>query len=228
MEIKKSHKADLEHLRPWMFLAGLLLPLLVFVVVMEVRMVKWNFSDDDDYEDVTMDLDLKDEQRDMIAAAQKEEEKEATELNKVDKVVELVPKELELVKFEPGEDATIDELQKEEEKPININDDDPEIKLMVEELPEYPGGMVEFVKWLTANLRYPTSAISSKIQGKVMISFVVETDGSISSLKVEEPVHKLLDGEALRVARMMPNWKPAKDKGKICRCKVAIPIVFEI
>ena len=61
-----------------------------------------------------------------------------------------------------------------------------------------------------------------------MISFIVNTDGTISDIKVVKKAHRLLDAEALRVAKLMPKWEPGKDHGKVCRTMVAIPIVFEI
>ena len=61
-----------------------------------------------------------------------------------------------------------------------------------------------------------------------MISFIVDKDGSLSDIKVVKPANPLLDAEALRVARMMPKWKPGTDNGKVCRTMIAIPIVFEI
>ena len=121
-----------------------------------------------------------------------------------------------------------DLLEEEKDEPINQNDDDPETLRIVQELPQYPGGMTEFVKWLTKNLKYPTAALRSKIEGKVMISFIVNTDGTISDIKVVKNAHRLLDAEALRVAKLMPKWEPGKDHGKVCRTMVAIPIVFEI
>ena len=135
---------------------------------------------------------------------------------------------LDVVKFQPDDFSEEELLEEEKEEPINQNADDPETLRMVQELPMYPGGMVEFMKWLTKNLNYPKYALRNKIQGKVMISFIVNTDGTISDIKVVKRAHALLDAEALRVARLMPKWEPGKDHGKVCRSMVAIPIVFEI
>lgn len=178
-----------------------------------------------------MDLNLKlNDQRDMISAAEKKtrHEEQAEKLNKVDNLTEIPPKILEVVKFTPDDMDEDDLLEEEKDEPINQNDDDPETLRIVQELPQYPGGMTEFVKWLTKNLKYPTAALRSKIEGKVMISFIVNTDGTISDIKVVKNAHRLLDAEALRVAKLMPKWEPGKDHGKVCRTMVAIPIVFEI
>ena len=90
-----------------------------------------------------------------------------------------------------------------------------------DKLPEFPGGITEFMKWLTKNLRYPEQARSNKIQGKVVVSFIVNKDGSISSPTVQKSVDPLLDREALRVIRMMPHWKPGIMDSKPCRTMFA-------
>ena len=147
---------------------------------------------------------------------------------KVDNLSDLPPEILDVVKFQPEESDDDELLEEDKDEPINQNADDPETLRMVQELPMYPGGMVEFMKWLTKNLKYPNAALRSKIEGKVMISFIVNTDGTISDIKVVKKAHRLLDAEALRVAKLMPKWEPGKEHGKVCRTMVAIPIVFEI
>lgn len=230
MEVKKSHKADLEHLRPWMFLGAFVIMSLLFILVLEVHIGGRSEDFDDFDDDIAMDLNIKpNDQRDMIAAAEKTKPVEQSEiLNKVDNLSDLPPEILDVVKFQPDDFSEEELLEEEKEEPINQNADDPETLRMVQELPMYPGGMVEFMKWLTKNLNYPKYALRNKIQGKVMISFIVNTDGTISDIKVVKRAHALLDAEALRVARLMPKWEPGKDHGKVCRSMVAIPIVFEI
>lgn len=229
MEIKKSHKADLEHRRPWIFAAALVAVTVVFVGVLFIPFKSLNSMADDFFDDEAMDLDLKaNEQDDMISAAQQEpepEKQEATQINKVDEVTEIAPEQLEQTPTE-GEEKT--EEKQEEQPPINQNDDDEETRLLVEQLPEYPGGVVEFMKWLTKTLKYPDEALRRHTEGKVMVNFIVEKDGSLSNIKVVKSAGKLLDDEALRVMNLMPKWSPGKDKGKPCRTLMAIPIVFEI
>lgn len=99
---------------------------------------------------------------------------------------------------------------------------------VVEKLPEFPGGMVEFMKWITRNLRYPQAAQRQKIQGQVKVAFIIGKDGTVSELKVVKSVNPLLDAEALRVMRMMPKWKPGEDKGKPCLTYFCIPVNFVI
>ena len=231
MEVKKSHKADLEHLRPWMFLGAFVMMGLLFILVLEVHIGGKSEDFDDFDDDIAMDLNIKpNDQRDMIAAAEKTKPVEQSEiLNKVDNLSDLPPEILDVVKFQPDE-SDDDELLEEEEKdePINQNADDPETLRMVQELPMYPGGMVEFMKWLTKNLKYPSAALRSKIEGKVMISFIVNTDGTISDIKVVKKVWPSLEVEAKRVVGSMPKWVPAMIDEKTVRCRVTLPVVFRI
>ncbi|MBQ9560896.1 MAG: energy transducer TonB [Prevotella sp.] len=228
MEVKKSYKADLEHRRPMFFVASLVGVTLFFIAVLFIPYKSIGELLDEAFDDYTMDLDLKQEKDDMISAAlpqQKEEPKIAEKLNKVEEAAEPVMEELTPA---PKEEKHEDVEETKEEPPINLNEDDEEVMKVVEELPQYPGGMVEFMKWLTATLKYPEQALKRKIEGKVIVSFIVNKDGTLSDIKLTKRVNKLLDDEALRVARMMPNWKPGIDKGKPCRSMIAIPIVFEI
>jgi protein TonB len=98
----------------------------------------------------------------------------------------------------------------------------------VEELPEFPGGASEFMKWLTKNLHYPAQAQQRKLQGKVVAQFIVNKDGSISNIELVKRVDPSLDNEALRVLRLMPRWKAGQQNEKPCRTQVCIPIVFKL
>lgn len=99
---------------------------------------------------------------------------------------------------------------------------------IVEQMPEFPGGATAFIQWLTHQLRYPPAAMSKKIEGTVVVSFIVNTNGSIADLKLEKSINPLLDQEAIRVIRMMPKWKPGLQNNKPCRTMVAVPIVFHL
>ena len=130
-----------------------------------------------------------------------------------------------------GEEATLQQNETpttaiEQPVPEPIANDD---KLrVVQQMPEYPGGIVEFMKWLQRTLRYPPTAQEQGIQGSVMVSFIVNADGTITDQKVVRGVNEDLDAEALRVISHMPKWKPGLDKGKPCRTLFAIPIVFKL
>ncbi|MBP7103126.1 MAG: energy transducer TonB [Bacteroidales bacterium] len=103
-----------------------------------------------------------------------------------------------------------------------------EIFVVVEEYPQFPGGEEARIKFLVDHLLYPKEALNKNIEGTVVVGFVVETDGSFSNVKIVRSKDPHLDAEALRVTRLMPKWKPAKQKGKFVRCQFTMPITFSL
>ena len=99
---------------------------------------------------------------------------------------------------------------------------------VVEQMPEYTGGIEALLKYLAENVRYPKEAEDKCLQGRVIATFVVEKDGSISRAKVVKSVDPLLDEEALRVVNSMPNWTPGRQNGEPVAVKYAIPISFKL
>ena len=99
---------------------------------------------------------------------------------------------------------------------------------VVEQMPEYPGGPKALMEFLNNNVQYPAEAEKAGIQGRVIATFVVEKDGSISNAKVVKSVDPLLDAEALRVIGAMPNWKPGMQNGKVVRVKYTVPLSFHL
>ena len=99
---------------------------------------------------------------------------------------------------------------------------------MVEQMPEYPGGMPALIEFLKSNMKYPKDAETQKVEGKVLVLFVVETDGSISDVKVAKKVFPSLDAEAVRVVQAMPKWAPGKIKGRSVKVRYTLPIMFRL
>ena len=102
------------------------------------------------------------------------------------------------------------------------------IHMVCEEMPEFTGGMRECMNFLSKNIKYPTTAQENGIQGRVIVQFVVNTDGSIAEPKVVRGVDPELDAEALRVISIMPKWKPGKQKGEAVRVRYTIPVMFRL
>ena len=98
----------------------------------------------------------------------------------------------------------------------------------VEQMPEYPGGMQAMIEFLQTNMKYPEDAAKQKVEGRVMVQFVVETDGSVSDVHVAKQVFPSLDAEAIRVVQAMPKWTPGKNGGQVVRVKYNLPIVFRM
>lgn len=103
-----------------------------------------------------------------------------------------------------------------------------EVFMVAEQMPEFPGGMKELLKFLQNNLKYPENAMKNNVQGRVIVQFVVEKDGTLTEFKVARSVDPDLDAEALRVLQTMPKWKPGMQRGKIVRVKFTVPVSFKL
>ena len=99
---------------------------------------------------------------------------------------------------------------------------------VVEEMPSFPGGTGALMSFLSSNIKYPVVAQENGVQGRVIVGFVVERDGSITDVKVMRSVDPSLDREAQRVVRAMPRWKPGKQNGSAVRVKYTVPVVFRL
>lgn len=101
-----------------------------------------------------------------------------------------------------------------------------EIFEVVDENPTFPGGDSAMMEFLRKNLKYPKKAIKNNIQGRILMSFVVAKDGSITNVKIQKEAHPLLNKEAMRIVKKMPKWKPGKKNGKVVRVRFTLPITF--
>ena len=235
MEQKKTNKANLERTRALRFVLALVAVVSLFVVTLNLSFIpaEGGFDEamlDDIIEE--MDLSQEQEQDEMIAVeTPKPEEKPATELKVVDEVLtdEQTADLLEDADTEgdPEDTQLKEKLEPIEQEPKDLNDEPLNFRI-VSQLPEFPGGLSEYVKWLTKNLKYPEEARRQHLQGMVMVSFVINRDGSLTDIKVEKGVHPLLDNEALRVMKTMPKWKPGIQDDKPCRTLFAVPIIFKL
>ena len=100
--------------------------------------------------------------------------------------------------------------------------------IVVEQMPEFPGGEEALYQFLGSNLSYPDTAKEQNITGKVIVSFVVEKDGRITNAKVTKDIGGGCGDEALRVVNKMPRWKPGRQKGKPVRVQFSLPFLFKL
>lgn len=232
MDIKKSDQANLDKRRSTGFLLGLILAMALLFAAFEYTTRPQSYDEDDSMlDDLAEDLTMKSapqDTKDMVSAiaapaskAITENVKEVAHVDNSDKIAPITSK----LVIGSGQ-AVQKEAEVTEALPQVTADKDTAVLRTVEQIPEFPGGIVQFMKWLTRNLRYPPQAQQQKIQGKVVVSFIVNKDGSISSPTVVKSVDPMLDNEAMRVVKMMPRWKPGLEKGKPCRTMFAIPINF--
>ena len=98
----------------------------------------------------------------------------------------------------------------------------------VEDMPEFPGGEQAMMDFVSKNVVYPKEAQEKGISGRVMVSFIVEKDGSVNEVKIVRGIGGGCDEEAVRVVKAMPKWKPGKEKGKPVRVSYMMPIFFKL
>ena len=113
---------------------------------------------------------------------------------------------------------TVVSQKDQKEEPFNV----------VEDMPAFPGGMEAMMEFLIENVKYPADAKKQKVDGRVLVNFVVEKDGSITEVKVIKPTFPSLDAEAVRVVKAMPKWKPGYQKGQAVRVQFTMPINFSL
>lgn len=122
--------------------------------------------------------------------------------------------------------------QRVADEPVKPAEEKPEVENkvfeVVEQMPSFPGGPSALMKYLSENIKYPVVAQENGVQGRVVVSFVVERDGSITDVKVARSVDPSLDREAMRVVRSMPHWIPGKQNGSAVRVKYNVPVSFRL
>nr|MBP7472675.1 energy transducer TonB [Prevotella sp.] len=98
----------------------------------------------------------------------------------------------------------------------------------VDVMPEYPGGFETMVKFLSSNMIYPKEAQKKGLEGRSLVSFIVEKDGALSNITVKKSAGKMFDDEAMRVVKKMPKWKPGRKDGKLVRVHFNLPVQFSL
>lgn len=233
MEIKKSKTADLEGRRTQRLLLGLVVALACLFVGLE-----YSIEPDDPLDDPEL-LAMLDSEMELPPLLQQEDEQMLAPKAEPEPTIKLVVVDEAETTDEPQQDEepvetdmdddmnASDELIDEIEPPAPEDDEVVSFRV-VEELPQFPGGPVEFMKWLTRNLKYPKQLEQQKVQGKVVAEFIVNKDGSVTDVQIVSSLHPQCDQEVLRVLRMMPRWTAGVENDQPCRTKVCIPVVFRI
>lgn len=229
MEIKKSPKADLENKKSTSILIGLVVALGIMFIAFE-----WSQRDVVVYEEAIQSAVVEDEE--MIEVTFREEtppppapEPPAPETVLSD-VIEIKDntEEVETVDFSAEDDASQRVVvQAPVAAPVE-EEEEQQVFVVVEKMPEFPGGEEAMRRYLARNIRYPLIAQENGIQGRVICQFVVNADGKIVDVQVVRGVEASLDAEAVRVIQSMPSWTPGKQGGKSVRVKYTLPIRFKL
>jgi len=136
-----------------------------------------------------------------------------------------ITEDLEIVDSETPKETKVEVAQIVTEKKEKVED---EIFVVVENMPEYPGGGLALRKFIATSIKYPSIAQENGIQGKVIVNFMVDRDGRILNAKIARGVDPSIDKEALRVVMTLPKWKPGMQRGKTVRVSYSLPISFQL
>ncbi len=227
MEIKKTPKANLENKKTMAILIGLVLALGIMFIAFE-----WSKNEIKVYEDAIQGEFVEDEE--MIEVTFRNE----TPPPPPPPIQETVLSDVIDIR-DDKEDIQTKNFDSEDDKnkkvviqaPIAAPVEDPEenrIHVVVERMPEFPGGEAAMNQFINRTIRYPVIAQENGIQGRVVVQFVVNTDGKIVDVEVVRGVEESLDKEAVRVVKAMPPWNPGRQGGKNVRVKYTLPIRFRI
>ncbi len=225
MQIKKSQKASLEDKKLTYVLLGF-----VFVLSLCYVALEWTEQEVTKYEVADMDFQFEEE----IEIQQTSQEttpppppppvQEVEVLNVVEDDVET--KEIEINTEDDKNTEVIIQA------PVEVQEEEEEeevVFVVVEKMPEFPGGQQALFKYLSENVKYPVIAQENGIQGRVICQFVVNKDGKIVDVEVvRSGGDPSLDKEAVRVIKSMPNWKPGQQRGKPVRVKYTVPVNFRL
>lgn len=227
MELKKNPKADLEKRRGLYLEIGL-------VVILFACLVAFNIKSSDAEETTVFQREAVDEPEELIINTPPEElppppPPEAPEVTTEFQVVE----DDKVIENELVVNAQVDEnTQNIEITPVQFEEEEEveetTIFTVVENDPEFPGGMEALYKYLAQNIKYPQLARDNNITGKVYVTFVVERDGSIANPKVLRDIGGGCGAEAIRVIKSMPKWTPGKQRGKAVRVQFNLPVNFSL
>ena len=225
MEAKKSKKAAIENQRGSWLLMGVVVALAFMFVSFEwtqhdVRLAA-SLANDPIFEEVLVPITYPEEKLEPPPPP----EVKASEL------IEIVTNEQEVTEAV----ATVSEDQGQPYEIVWVPPvvetekvDEDVIHVSVEFMPEFPGGTAALMKYLGANIKYPTISQEMGSAGKVIVQFVVDKDGTITDPIVVRGVDAYLDKEAIRVISSMPKWKPGVQNGKKVRVKYTVPVVFRL
>ena len=227
MEIKKSEHADLEKGKGTSLLIGFVIALGVMFVALE-----WTQREVEDNSELytVKDVSLNEEMIPITLPEKKTVPPPPAAVTKAE-IIEIVEDDADIEEdiMASTEDNTewvdIDDYDVVTVEP---EPEEEEIFMVVEDQPEFPGGTAALLEYLRKNIKYPAICRENNIQGRVLVTFIVNKDGAIVEPEVVKSVNPSLDKEALRVISTMPNWKPGSQRGKPVRVKYTVPVNFRL
>ena len=226
MEIKKSNRADIGKDKGTSLMIGLVISLSIMFVALE-----WTQRDEVDDEVAYTAVTFAPE--DMIPITLPEKKTvppPPAAVTKAD-IIEIVDDDADIddeILASTEDNTPWLDPQEYEVIMVEPEPDPDEIHIAVEEVPEFPGGVAALMAYLRKNIKYPAICRENNIQGKVIVTFVVNKDGSIVDVEVAKGVNPALDKEAVRVISQMPNWQPGRQLGRPVRVRYSVPVSFRL
>jgi protein TonB len=214
MEPKKNPEVNLERKKGLFLQIGLVIALLIVLAAFEYKSYEKSA-----YNLGSLNLDDLEEE---IIPITKQELKPPPPPPPPPEVIEIVEDDVVI-----EDEIEIEDTESDEDLEI-VEEDDEEVFMVVENMPEFPGGDLGLMKYIQKNVKYPPIAKEYNITGKVYISFVVDKSGSVTNVKVVRGVDKNLDAEAVRVIKSLPKYKPGKQRGRPVRVQFTVPINFTL
>ena len=224
MQVKKSEKASLENDKIIYVLMGL-----VFVLSLVYVALEWTEREVTKYE-VTDTEFLFEEEVEIQQTSQETPPPPPPPAVQEVEVLNVVEDNVETESIEVNTEETEQEVVIAAPVEAPVEEEEEEVVfVVVESMPEFPGGQQALFKYLSENVKYPVIAQENGIQGRVICQFVVNKDGSIVDVEVvRSGGDPSLDKEAIRVIKSMPKWKPGKQRGKAVRVKYTVPVNFKL
>ncbi len=225
MEVKKNPKVNLENYRTIFFLVGLVLSLFVTYLLFERK--TYNVK----VENLAINDEGSFEQEEVLVTRQDVKlPPPPPPKQQVSDVIEIVKNDTKI-----EEDFNFD-VEAQEDEAVDFTDipveeteeDDGQIFVSVEQMPEFPGGINALRRYIAEHLQYPVLAQENEIEGTVIVKFVVGKNGAVSNVQVIRGVDPLLDSEAVRVVKSLPRFKPGYNNGHPVRVWYTLPIIFKL
>ena len=227
MEVKKSPQADLEGKKTTNLLIGAIMILAVLFVGFEWSERDKKVMTDSGIQEVMFEEEI-------IPITEQEQPQQAPpppQAPPAEEVLEIIENDSKVEESTIQASDDTNAAVEVKYTPVEVEEeevDEQEIFTIVEEMPEYPGGIAAALKWIANELKYPAIAQENGVQGRVTVRFTINADGSVVDPSILRGVDPHLDKEALRVIGKMPKWKPGKQRGKAVRVSYNLPVRFKL
>ncbi|MBR2195241.1 MAG: energy transducer TonB [Salinivirgaceae bacterium] len=225
MELKKNPKVDLRRYSGLFLEIGFVVALCAVLGAFSYTVHEKNTAGFGELEDVVAEEEIIPitRQQEITPPPPPEVPKIAEVINIVEDDVE-IDDELDIADVEADQETEVAIVEMAEEE----EEEEEQIFMIVENMPEFPGGDLALRKYIAENVKYPEIAKENGLSGKVFVQFVINQRGEVENVKIARGVDPALDKEAIRVVQNLPKWKPGSQRGKPVKVSYTVPINFQL